>query len=152
QRLPRKQEAPRDRPAPRRHHRDLALLHLAGPALAPELADRLGEEAEAVEAAAGELPAPGVERQRAAKTHSTSFDEWPAFAALAEAERLDPGEREPAEAVVELDGVDVGGFQVRACPELRGGVARRHGGQVLPLVPHRTAADGAAHGVDVHGG
>src|SRR5439155_16596827 len=33
-----------------------------------------------------------------------------------------------------------------------GGVARRHGGQVLPLVPHRTAADGAAHGVDVHGG
>src|SRR5207249_9603152 len=63
--------------------------------LASQLADRLGEKAEAVEPAAGELSAPGVERQRAAKTHSAAFDERPALAALAEAEGLDPGEREP---------------------------------------------------------
>ena len=69
-----------------------------------------------------------------------ALDEGAALAAAAEAERLDPRQRQPAEAVVELGGVDVGRLQVGARPHLRGGVARRHRRQVFPLIPARAAS------------
>src|SRR5262245_25639764 len=100
---PREQQAPRDRAATRRDDRHLAVGDLPRAALAAERPDALGEEPEAVEAAAGELPTPRVERQRAAEAHAAALDEGARLAALAEAERLDPRERQPAEAVVELD-------------------------------------------------
>src|SRR5207244_4992917 len=140
-----------DRTSAGRDERHLAVAHLSGTARAAQLTDRLGEKAEAVQAAAGELPAPGVERQLAPQPNAARGDEGPALAALAEAERLDPREREPAEAVVELDRVDVGRPDVGARPELLGGVARRHRRQVLPLIPDGPRADGAADRVDADG-
>src|SRR5438128_10028236 len=145
----REPEAAGDRPSTGRHQRHLAVRYLACPTRAAELADRLGEEAEAVQTAARELAAPGVERQLAAQPNAARGHERTALAAFAEAEGLDPGEREPAEAVVDLDRVDVGGAEVGAGPELLGGIARCHRRQILPLVPDRPRADRAPDGVDV---
>src|SRR2546430_5215731 len=144
----REQETAGDRPSTGRHQRDLAVRYLACPTRAAELADRLGEEAEAVQTASGELAAPGVERQLAAQANAARRDEGAALAALAEAEGLDPGQREPAEAVIELDRVDVAGPEIGACPELLGGVACRHRRQILRLVPDRPRPDRAPDRVD----
>src|SRR3989441_3227987 len=144
----REQEAAGDRPSTGRHQRHLAVRYLARPTRAAKLADRLGEEAEAVQTASGELAAPGVERQLAAQANAARSDEGAALAALAEAEGLDPGQREPAEAVIELDRVDVAGPEIGACPELLGGVACRHRRQILRLVPDRPRPDCAPDRVD----
>src|SRR5262249_34929918 len=93
---------PPPRPPARSHHRYLAVLHLALAAVAAELADRFGEEAEAVQAAARELAAPGVGGEGAAEAEAATFDVRAGFAAFAEAEGLEPGESEPAEALVNL--------------------------------------------------
>src|SRR3989442_3519212 len=144
----REQEAAGDRPSTGRHQRHLAVRYLACPTRAAELEDRLGEEAEAVQTTSGELAAPGVERQLAAQANAARSDEGAALAALAEAEGLDPGQREPAEAVVELERVDVAGPDIGACPERLGGVACRHRRQILRLVPDRPRPDRAPDRVD----
>ena len=63
----------------------------------------------------------------------------------AEAQGLEPGRGDEAEAVVELGHVHVGEPQVRARPEHGAGVARRHAGQVVELVPGGAAAQRRAH-------
>src|SRR5207237_8534663 len=147
----RQEEAAGDRAAAGGYERDLAVGHLSRAARAAQLADRLGEKPEAVQATARELPAPGVERQLAPQTNAARGDEGSAFATLAEAECLDPREREPAEAVVELEGADVGRADVGARPELLSGVTRRPRRQFLPLIPDRPRAHGAAVRVDADG-
>ena len=78
------------------------------------------------------------------------FDERPALAALAEAERFEPRQREEREAVVELRGVDVLRLEIGARPHVRRGVARRHRGDVFPLIPQRPLAHRRADGVEAH--
>src|SRR5262249_40931075 len=112
----------------------------------------LGREPVAGYPPARELAAPGVGRERAAELEPAALDEGAALAPATEPERLDPGEGEEAEAVVELRRVHVGGLEVRPRPQLRPGVARRHGGQVLPLIPARSRSHGRPDGVDAHGG
>src|SRR5207237_6723472 len=138
--------------AARRHERDLAVGHLTRPALPAHLPNALGEKAEAVEAAAGELAAPRVQRKLTAEPQASALDERTRFPALAEAERLEPCEREPAEAVVELDGVDVRRPDVRACPELLRRIAGCHRREVLPLIPDRARSDRRPDRMDADGG
>src|SRR5947209_18397666 len=93
--------------------RDLAVA-----ALAPQLHARLVEKAVAVEAARRQLAAVGVDRDLAVPGYApTALDERPAFTLLAEAERLEPGQRDEAEAVVELGHVDIGGREVGPLPQ-----------------------------------
>ena len=127
--------------------------HLTVAALAPELGARLVQEPVAVEATARELAAVGVERDLAADAGDAlaALDERPALALGAEPERLQPGQGDEAEAVVELGHADVGGLQVGARPHHGRRVAEAERGEVLPLVPRRPAADGAADGLDADG-
>src|SRR5262249_32828233 len=114
---------------------------LARATFAPELDAGLVQEAEAVEPSARELTPVRVERDLAVeRDRRAAFEEAAALALRAEAERLEPRERDEADAVVELRHVDVGGTQLRTLPQHRGGVAQRHRGQVVELVPRRATA------------
>ena len=122
---------------------------MAVAALAAQLHDRFVQEAETVQPAGRELPAVRVERQLAVERDPlAALDERPALAAPAEAERLEPRHREPAEAVVQLGDVDVAGAQIGARPHVRGGVACRHRRHVVPLVPRRPAPQRGADRFD----
>ncbi len=77
-----------------------------------------------------------------------ALDERAALALAAEAERLEPGHGEEAEAVVELGDVDVGGLEVGALPEVGAGVAGGHRRGVVVLVPRRAAPQRRAHRLD----
>src|SRR5215468_9217903 len=131
------QDTPAERPAARRRDRDArAPGDLALAALAPELHAGFVQEAEAVQAAGGELPAVRVERDLAVERDAPpARDEGAALAATAEAERLEPRHRDEGEAVVELRDVDVARAHVGALPEHRGGVAQRHRREVVEVVP-----------------
>src|SRR4051794_33409241 len=98
----REEEAPGQRAAARGCDADLRLptprshdLPLAG--LAPQLRARLVEEAIAVEASGRELAAVRVERQQpVARDALSAFDERSALALAAEAESLEPAQRDEA--------------------------------------------------------
>src|SRR3990172_9505776 len=100
-----------------------------GSPLAPfaqELHARLVQEPVAVQTPPGELTALGVEGELAVERDArTTLHEGAALALPAEAERLEPGEREEAEAVVELRHVHVRGAELRAPPQHAPRVARR---------------------------
>src|SRR6266436_4601855 len=87
---PRQQQAAADRPAAHTHHGHFAIGDLPRAALTAQLAARLGEKSEAMQASAGQLPAPRIQRQRAAEPDPPALDEGPTLAALAEAEGFDP--------------------------------------------------------------
>src|SRR5262249_13567325 len=114
--------------------RDLGSRDLPVAGLAAELADRLGEVAEAgVHAAAGQLAAQGVERQLAAERDAPApVDERAGLAGPAEAQGLEPPDGLDGEPVVELGHVDVGRAQAGPGPHRRGG-AVAHPAQVRPL-------------------
>ena len=85
------------------------LGHLALAGLAPQLQAGLVEEPVAVEAPGRQLAAVGVERDLAvAGDAAAALEERAALAVLAEAQRLEPAQRDEAEAVVQLGHVDVG--------------------------------------------
>src|SRR5690606_4480950 len=109
----RDQQTAAERAAAGRRHRHLGIArHLPLAALAPQLHARLVQEAVAVQAAARELTPVRVERELAVERDArAALDEGAALALAAEAERLEPGHREEAEAVVALGHVHVGGAQ-----------------------------------------
>src|ERR1700728_1237846 len=112
--------------------------HLALAPFAAQLDAGFVNEPEAVQAAAGELPAGRVEwEQSVPGDGATTLNERSAFAPPAESQGLEPDDGEDGEAVVELGGVDVGGLEVGALPHGGAGIPRRHGGHVVELIPTR---------------
>jgi hypothetical protein len=81
---------------------------LAITALAPRLRARLVEEAIAVQPARRQLAAAGVQRRLpVTRDPRAALDERPALTRAAEPKRLEPGQRDEAEPVVELGHVDL---------------------------------------------
>src|SRR4051812_45491748 len=115
--------------------------HLALAGLAPQLDAGLVQEAVAVEPTGRQLAAVGVERQHTAVAGDVraALDEAARLPVPAEPHRLEPRHRDEREAVVHLREVHVGGGEVGAAPQLLAGVTARHGGEVVELVPTRTA-------------
>src|SRR6266704_5010429 len=105
------------------HRGDLRARYLPTAGLAPELAHRLGGVAErSVQAPAGQLSAPGVEREFTAEGDARApVDERAGLAGPAKAHGLEPPDGFDGEAVVELGHVDVAGAQVGPRPHRFGG-------------------------------
>jgi len=115
--------------------RDLTLA-----ALAPQLHRGFVQETEAVQTAGGELPAVRIEGEFSLQRDAAAaLDERARLALAAEAESLEPTHRDEAEAVVEFGDVDIPRPEIAAPPHHAGGVAQRHGGEVVELVPGRAA-------------
>src|SRR4029077_3087497 len=114
--------------------------HLALAALAAQLDARLVDQPEAVQAPARELAARRVEWQQPVPGDvGASLDERAALAPPAEPERLEPGDGEDGEPVVELSRVDVPWLQLGALPHRSARVPGRHRRHVVELVPARPA-------------
>jgi E-phenylitaconyl-CoA hydratase len=115
---------------------DLGAGYLAGACGAAQLEDGLVDDPVAVHAPGRELAAVGVERQFAVEGDALpALDEGACLAVAAQAEGLEPGEREEREPVVELGDVDIARREAGAAPHLRRRVGRGHLGVVGPLVP-----------------
>ncbi len=124
--------------------RDLALV-----AAFPQLDARFVQESVAVQASGRQLTA--VRVQGDVPVEGDPFapvDEWTTFAVTAEAQRFEPRQRDEAEPVVQLGDVDISRLQIGAGPHHRRGVAQRHRGQVLPLVPGRASVDRRSDGLE----
>src|SRR5205807_276391 len=80
----------------------------------------------------------------------TAIDERARLTLLAEAECLEPRERQYGESVVELGDVDVGRPQVRARPQLRAGILRGHRREVEPWLPPVGAVVRTSDGLEVY--
>src|SRR6266511_651929 len=87
---------------------------------APHLARALGDAVHAVDVRLAELPAVGVDRQRAAELDGPVAEELLRFAALAEPELLELREHQRREVVVDDGGLDVVGTEPGRVPQLPG--------------------------------
>jgi hypothetical protein len=119
--------------------------------LTAQLKHRFVHQSITVQPARRQLPASGVEGQFAAEADARpTFDERAALSGFAEPQRLQPDQGQHAEPVIELDGVDIGGPQLGAAPQVLGCARRGHLGERGLLIPRVAAAERGPDGVDIY--
>src|SRR5262245_55873569 len=118
-----------------RGQHDVAVPDLAITRLPAQLPDRFRHAGEVAEVIAGEQAPAGVDRDAAARTDGTGFDERPALAFLAEAIVLELEQHFSREAVIELAAVNVVERERRLPERLVARARHRHVGEVLLLPP-----------------
>ncbi len=112
------------------------LRDLPGPGLASQLQAGLVQHPVPVHSTRRQLTTVGIEGELAVERNAGgALNERSRLAVTAEPERLEPGQGEKREPVVELGDVHVGWLEIGAAPHLGGGVRRCHLGVVGSLVP-----------------